>query len=832
MALSKLKALHNMQAVRKFTDREAARDAFFRAFDNYMTGQRPLLVLMYYGVGGIGKTSLLRHIKGEVVKKTKETRLRPTLIDINLESAQFDSPAICLFAIYNQLEISCPAFEYALARLWSLQGWAIEDIKRRLINRDSLLYDLVEVAANTTGIFAPVHMFHRLLETGSQYATRLWGKSKRVVEEIDKLTEVELEERLPYYLGLAVEEASIARKKRFIFLLDSHEIMLHPDAFKTVKRSVDEWLQEFIGSAENGLYVMAGREYLKWADTNPSWIDYIEQHILGALSDQDADYFLSAIPILEAEIRQAIIETAHGVPLYLDLCVSTYIIRKQAGEPITASDFRLAEKDVIRRFISHLDRNQADALKACALVERFDRDLFLALAQGLNISFPITRYHEFCSTSYTVQIDNAEVHKIHDTVRGFICDEADPDTALRLISIILNHCNCIFAVENAARISWVFQQVFVLLTKFPISLSPAQIEELVAIGLRLINVGYWRQVGSDIIQLLENNTERKWPAGFYFLQALSLRKQGALHQARAIYDELQNRADELKSWMPLVHFYSAHTTHLTGGYLDALAQYEVLTKIQGEDDTAKEVRQLAYRQLADLLMLRGQFMEALQSFESLAKDEEDALWMAELHRFRGHVNRFNFNLVTAEAHYQKAQECSEAIHAEAMRGKVLTNLAETLCWTVPNTAIFLAEEAVELNQQVNAPIEVGKAITARAMALVAIKGQAEAALVAANKAIELQEQNGYRSGVLFALQARGVAEFVLQQRDEAFITLKTMRKVSREIGDMYAYIPMFLSFLLEPISLDDYAKRFHWLDFSQTEQTLKVIANNMIKISK
>jgi len=43
---------------------------------------------------------------------------------------------------------------------------------------------------------------------------------------------------------------------------------------------------------------------------------------------------------------------------------------------------------------------------------------------------------------------------------------------------------------------------------------------------------------------------------------------------------------------------------------------------------------------------------------------------------------------------------------------------------------------------------------------------------------------------------------------------------------------MFLSFLLEPISLDDYAKRFHWLDFSQTEQTLKVIANNMIKISK
>ena len=143
MPLSKLKALHKMQAVRKFTDREAARDSFFRAFDNYMAGNTPLLVLMYYGVGGIGKTTLLKHIKGEVERKTKETRQGLTLVDINLESAQFDSPATCLFAIYNQLKMSCPAFEYALARLWSLQGWSIQDIKRQLINQDSLLFDLV-----------------------------------------------------------------------------------------------------------------------------------------------------------------------------------------------------------------------------------------------------------------------------------------------------------------------------------------------------------------------------------------------------------------------------------------------------------------------------------------------------------------------------------------------------------------------------------------------------------------------------------------------------------------------------------------------------------------
>ena len=688
---------------------------------------------------------------------------------------------------------------------------------------------LVELAEDAAGIFAPVRLFRRLLETGSQYATRWWGDSKTVLQEIDGLTEAELEERLPYYLGLAVEKAAVSHGKRFVFLLDSHDTILHRKAFETTKRSGDEWLQEFVGTAENGLYVIAGREYLKWADVNPVWKDYIEQHILGALSDQDADYFLSAIPIPEAEIRQAIIETAHGVPLYLDLCASTYMMRKQTGEPVTDNDFRLAEKDVIRRFMSHLDRNQAETLKACSLVERFDCDLFLALTQGLNIHFPITQYHEFCATSYTVQIDAAaDTYKIHDTVRGIIGDEADPDTAQRLVSIILAHCGRFYSVENAARISWVYQQAFVLLSQYPVLLEPAQTEQLVEIGLRLIDAGYWRRIGADISYL--QNTSRTWPAGVYFLQALCLRKQGALHQARAIYVGLLDKADELGDWMPLIRFYAAHTTHLTGGYLEALAQYEALTQIQGQYPTAKEARQLAYRQLADLQMLRGQFVEALHAFEGLTSVENDALWLAELHRFRGHVNRFNFNLVTAEYHYQQALDLSEAVHAEAMRGKALTNLAETLCWTAPKAAVSIADEAVEINQQVNAPIEVGKAMTAQAVALAAIKGQAEAALAAGRQASDLQEQNGYRSGVLFAFQSQGLAEFVMGQQDAARATLEAMYQLNREIGGMYAYIPMFLSLLLEPGSIDNYAHRFQWLDFSRTAQSVKAIANNFLSL--
>jgi len=115
MALSKIKALHTAQAVRKFTDREHAREAFFHAFNDYLSGSIRLKILMHCGIGGIGKATLLRHLNNEI--KPIAAKKGITIVDINLESAQLDSPATRLYAIYNQLEISSLAFEYALTRL-------------------------------------------------------------------------------------------------------------------------------------------------------------------------------------------------------------------------------------------------------------------------------------------------------------------------------------------------------------------------------------------------------------------------------------------------------------------------------------------------------------------------------------------------------------------------------------------------------------------------------------------------------------------------------------------------------------------------------------------
>jgi hypothetical protein len=167
-----------------------------------------------------------------------------------------------------------------------------------------------------------------------------------------------------------------------------------------------------------------------------------------------------------------------------------------------------------------------------------------------------------------------------------------------------------------------------------------------------------------------------------------------------------------------------------------------------------------------------------------------------------------------------------------MQGKAMTNLAETLCWTSPITAINYAKEAIEINQQVSAPIEVGKAMTAQAIALTASTSSAADAIAIARQADTQQKQNGYRSGVLFALQAQGLAHFVIGNQDETRIVLRQIEALSMEIGGMYAYIPTILTYILSPNSFDFDAlgKRFQWLDYTMTAQTMKSIANRFLRM--
>lgn len=806
--LSKIKALGQVRATKIFTDREQSQDSFSNALSSYLVGQKKLMVLMYYGVGGIGKSTLLKHLQKSVNEK-KEIQV----INIDLDASLFASLASSLLYIRNQMNISCFAFEYALARYWQVEGKSFDDIQRQVINKDSILFDLIDAASNIAGVFAPAKLLYEIAQGGNKAWHKWFGQEKLLIQQIDSFTEREIEEHLPYYLGTAIEKAAIDENKHFVFFIDTIEKLVN-------SAQGDEWLRELIGSSENGLFVMAGREYLKWGDIDSEWNHHLEQHILGELTDADAEYFLSKIPVDDEQIKKSIVDTAHGVPLYLDLCSSIYIMKKQSGHNISVEDFQGAEKEVVKRFFSHLDREQSEALKIVSTINQFDYSIFVDLMKEMNVGFPSTLFKEFCETSFANEINRKlNIFKIHDIVREFVHNEMSVNSYV-IMKVIAEHCERNLATKDIERISWAYQQAINLLHTYNLTLREKESNLLTQIGLFLIDKGAWKQVEKTLEQVDCHSAKF---ARFRFLQALCLRKRGALHDANQAYREILDL--ELSPWTPLIQFHAAHVSHLLGNYDAAYKVYKNLMSLNEDNSINKDAKLLAIRQGADILMLKGKFRDALNTFTNLVEIESDEIWKAETNRFQGHVYRFNFELTVAEKHYNNALELATSINSTAMEGKALTNLAETLCWVSPQTAIKYSDLAIEKNEQANAPIEIGKAFTAKSISL-ALENPNEAIRIA-NRAEKLQANNGYKSGILFALNAKGLALFSNNQINDAESILEQIIDLSKSLGDIYPYYPLVLMhLLLKPDKLKTYNKRFQWLDFNKTKLFIQPIINN------
>ncbi len=61
--------VRNKTAAEKFTDREEPQKAFWRKYDSFNVNNGEHDIIHYYGVGGIGKSTLLKKIRDDLLKK-------------------------------------------------------------------------------------------------------------------------------------------------------------------------------------------------------------------------------------------------------------------------------------------------------------------------------------------------------------------------------------------------------------------------------------------------------------------------------------------------------------------------------------------------------------------------------------------------------------------------------------------------------------------------------------------------------------------------------------------------------------------------------------------
>ncbi len=826
MALSRLKALVATQAVKKFTDRDNAKEAFNRNLGDYLSGHIRFKVLTYYGVGGIGKTSLLRELQRLAKEMSGSEQKKLCCITVDFDSDSIGSAVDALYAFRQRWPGKCPLFEFALAKYWAAQGKSLDQIKRHVIREDSLLFDLVEAGSSFADVFAPAKLVKKLYSKGAEFIQRHGDLSQRF-EEIETLSEGQLAEWLPVLLGEEIQKWLNNTDNKLLLFVDGYERLLSKDRFKLGKLIGDEWLRESIGATENGLYIICGRNYLSWEDLNPEWAVFIEQHVLGELASEDANTFLMGIPVEDGVIRQSIVSASHGVPLYLDLCASIYILKKQAGEPVTEADFQGTEGRVIDRFLNYLDKEQAEAVRALSSIESFDKKLFGEITKSLNIGIPVTLFDDFCSASYAEYIKESNtLAKIHDIVRAYLRPNIAVDDLLTIVNIVFSEAQRSNSHQDHARLVWLIRGLMPSLASGRVALDHEKLLGLFVFCADLADVGFIdeiMEIGDCLSMIPISACLDDLRLIGDAIRAYCLRRASRLNEATEIYlsisgNELSRLAPELRL---RIRYNAAHVSHLLGKYSHAKAEYQAIVReiAVTVSQSNTRTRHLARRQLGDLLMLEGGFTEALNLFEECQETEDaDQLWKLECRRFIGHVYRFNWMFREAVQFYSEIAEQSKQCNLKGMYGKALVNLTEIYCITDPDRAIETGEQAIELCDACGNRIEVGKALTALSLAAMR-KGNIQDSQQYLSQAEDVQTSTGYRSGLVFVEYARSCILFALGKDELLNTSLSNIEALVEELG-VYQFLSREAWSICGRGDIRTVASAYSWVDKSHTEDEI------------
>ncbi|HEX2314995.1 MAG TPA: phosphotransferase, partial [Thermomonospora sp.] len=206
---------------------------------------------------------------------------------------------------------------------------------------------------------------------------------------------------------------------------------------------------------------------------------------------------------------------------------------------------------------------------------------------------------------------------------------------------------------------------------------------------------------------------------------------------------------------------------------------------------------------ADLHMAQGRFGQARAIVAAIQTRcrEDDAELRGDLARLLHLADRFSYDFDAALRHLDEAARWYETSGSVFGRSAVLTNRAELLAWTDPEAAVEAATEAIDVQQELGALHELGKAYTALALAQVRM-GLLQEAAASLDLACDALERARYRSG---RARAELVRAFVHARRGLPAKAAEAVRAAVRGLvaTEVYPTLILLAARLLDVLGVSD-----------------------------
>lgn len=442
--LDTLKTSTKMKASEIFTDREEPRKVFWNHFDALSAQMKdasdPSMghAILYYGIGGIGKTTLLDMLEFEQEKRGKDV-CRHVRYDFDRNKHAVSTRDDCIRKLWKQLE-EAYGFSFVLTELASVKiaGACGDDFQQRkrtvngMINESRVLKPLFLVLKKlpVVGGFVDGGLSaFDAIETASGSTMAQWfrhheKKYREYVDVIDGMEANEIQERLHLFFAADLELNLEKARHPLVVMLDTYEqyVNVIGSDGRGNASTRDSWLkgreQGLVALTPKVLWVICGRDKLV-LDSESDWEAVgLEEHLLGNLSPTDAKGYFSKIGMRNTALMEQLYTVTQGVPVFLDFCYE--IFRSNSLHPELQEQIetygRTPER-IIDRYLQGMSENMLDLIKSMSCLECWTDELVNALRTVIT-GYSDETYGHFLTLSLVKQSDGW--YFMHAVVRKLV----------------------------------------------------------------------------------------------------------------------------------------------------------------------------------------------------------------------------------------------------------------------------------------------------------------------------------------------------------------------------------------------------------------------------
>ena len=420
--------LVNVKATKEFTDREEPRKIFWDKYNlmkSQMNDEASIQVISYYGFGGIGKTSLLHKLMEEVNDREPESKIE--FLDFE-KLVEFNNNLLDVLKVIRQdlkdkYKFTFPIFDLVTYVYETKMGkTATKPELSSIFDENKELGFLKDVISDIPliGTFAKVIYYADAGKNLIQDRLRNRKLRERLLE-IENTSVENIKEHLAYYFSIDLKENLKNEKRPFVFFIDTYEKLVNELTQVGDPLKNDLWLRSdegLICRVPNVIWVIAGREKLKWQDLDESWKGTLEQHLLGTLSFQDTSSFLKTAGIEQDELIKQIFNLTHGTPMYLDMCIDTYVKLREQGKEPTIEDFGGDTTKLVNRFLMYMKDAERDFSTMLAYVPEWTDESIEEISMKMNGTFSYSLYEKVKNFSFIVN-ENGK-YKMHESIKDII----------------------------------------------------------------------------------------------------------------------------------------------------------------------------------------------------------------------------------------------------------------------------------------------------------------------------------------------------------------------------------------------------------------------------